>query len=64
VPCGDLTVDAVLIVGAMGGERGDRARDLIKQGTDLGGVIDIVRRQGGRGDLSGVGVHTDVQLAP
>jgi hypothetical protein len=40
------------------------ARDLIEQGTNLGGVVDIVRRQGERGDLSGVGVHTDVQLAP
>jgi hypothetical protein len=64
VPRGDLTVDAVLAVGAVGSERSDWVRDLIEQGTNLGGVIDIVRRQGGRGDLSGVGIHIDVQLAP
>jgi hypothetical protein len=64
VPPGGLTMDAVLVVGALGGERGDWARDLVEQGTNLAGVIDVVRRQLGRDDPSGVGVHTDVQLAP
>ena len=60
----DFSVDAILVVGAFGGERGHWAYNLVEQGTDLQGVIDVVRRQLGRDDPPGVGVHTDMQLAP
>ena len=61
---GDLAVDALLIIGAVGGERGDPAIHLIEQSPDLRGVIDVAGGQRGRRDLSGVGVHGNVQLAP
>ncbi len=61
---GDLAVDAVLIVGAVGGERGNRAIHLIEQGADLGRIVDVAGGQRGRRNLPGVGVHGNVQLAP
>ncbi len=61
---GDLAIDAVLVVCAVGGERGDGTVDLIKQGADLRAVIDIVGGQRRRDDLAGGGIHTDVQFAP
>ena len=60
---GDLTIDAVLIICAIGSERGDGTVDLIKQGADLHAVIDIVGGQRRRDDLAGGGIHTDVQFA-
>ena len=36
---GDLAIDAVLVVCAVSGERGDGAVDLIKQGADLRAVV-------------------------
>lgn len=57
-------VDAVLVIGAVAGERGDRPFHLVQQRTNLGGIIDIVCRQCSGNDLAGVGIHTDVQLAP
>ena len=60
----NLAVDAVLIVSTVGGERGHRTVHLIEQGTDLRGIVDVVGGQRGRLDLPGVGVHSDVQLAP
>ncbi len=62
--CGDLAMDAVLIVSPVGGERGDRAIHLIEQGPDLRGIVDVAGGQRSRRDLPGVGVHGDVQLAP
>ncbi len=58
----DLTVDAVLIVGTVGGERRDLAIYLVEQRPNLRGVIDIAGGQRRRHDLSGVSVHGDVQL--
>ena len=60
----DLTVDAVLIVSIVGGERRHRAIYLIEQGADLGRVIDIAGGQRCRRNPSSVGVNGDVQLTP
>jgi len=62
--CGDLAVDAVLIVSTVGSERGDRAFHLIQQDPNLRGVVDVAGGQNCRRDLPGVGIHGDVQLAP
>src|SRR5213592_664112 len=60
----DLTVDIVPIIAAVAGKRRNRARNLLEQGTDLRAVIDILAGQLGGNDLSGVGVHPDVELSP
>ena len=62
--CGDLTVDTVLMVSTVGGERGDRAIELFKQVPNLRGTVDVAGGYRRRCDLSSVGVHGDVQLAP
>ena len=36
-----LAIDAVLVVSTVGGERRDRAINLIEQGPDLRGIIDV-----------------------
>ncbi len=46
---GDLAIDAVLVIRAVGCERGNRTC-LIKQGADLRGVIDVAGAQRGRDD--------------
>ena len=61
---GDLRVDAVLVVRAIAGERGDRTRNLVEQGTDLRAVIDIIGGQRRGDDPARVGIDADVQLAP
>lgn len=50
-------------MGTIGGERGERTC-LVKQGADLGGVVDVAGAQRGRDDPPGVGIHPDVPLAP
>jgi len=60
----DLTVDIVPIVCSIAGKRRDRSGNLFKQGTDLRAVIDIFAGQLGGDDLSGVGVHADMELSP
>lgn len=45
VPCGDLAVNAVLIIGTIGREGGDWVRELVEQMTDLAGVINVACRQ-------------------
>src|SRR5665213_1386240 len=60
----DLTVDAIVVVCSVGGERADRTIDLVKQSADLRAVINIIRGQRRRDDLAGVDVNTDVQFAP
>ena len=57
-------VDVLSIVSPITDQRSNRTRHLIKQGTDPGAVINIRRGQLCRGDLAGLGVHTDVELAP
>ena len=54
--------NALLVVDAVGGERGHRSRDLVEQGADLGAVIDLLCGQRRRDDLAGAGVQADVQL--
>ena len=61
---GDPAVDTLLIIRAIAGERGDRAVDLVEQGTDLRAIIGIPVGQHRRDDLPGAGIHTDVQLSP
>lgn len=53
---GNLAEDAVLIGGAVGGERSDWTIDLVEQSADLGGVADVVGGQRRRRDQSSVGV--------
>ena len=60
----DLSVDIVPIVRPIAGKRRNRARNLLKQGTDPRAVIDILAGQVGGDDLSSVGVDTDVELSP
>jgi hypothetical protein len=57
----DLSVDAVLIAGTVGGERRHRAIHLIEQGPDLGSVVDVAGGQPSRRDLPAVGVRSNVQ---
>src|SRR3954463_7169966 len=61
---GDAGVDSFLIVRPVARNRGERCRDLVEQGADLGAIIGIVGRQLRRDDPARVGIHPDVQLAP
>src|SRR4051794_41277293 len=58
------SVDAVLIIGAIAGERGDGPFHLVQQRADLRGIVDVVRRRRSGEDLASAGVHADMQLAP
>ena len=60
----NLALNAVLIVGAIGGERGHRTIHLIKQGADLQCISDLAGCQHRRRDPTGFGVYGYVQLAP
>src|SRR5437870_13228923 len=60
----DRAVDAVLVVCAIGGERGDGTIDLVEQGTDLRAVIDIIGGECRGDDPTRVGIDADVQFAP
>src|SRR3954454_3801186 len=43
---------------------GDRVRDLVQQGPDLGGVVFVAVGQGGGHDPAGLGVHAEMELPP
>ena len=60
---GDLAIDAVLVIGTVRREQGERTR-LVKQGADLGSVIGVAGGEHSGKDPPGVGIHPDVQLAP
>src|SRR6267378_646820 len=60
----DRAVDAVLVVCAIGGERGDGTINPVEQGTDLRAVIDIIGGQCRGDDPPRVGIDADVQFAP
>ena len=60
----DRAVDAVLVVCAIAGERGDGTIDLVEQGTDLRAVIDIIGGECRGDDPTRVGIDADVQFAP
>src|SRR5215213_8202921 len=62
--CSDTAVDTFLIIPAVAGERGDRSVYLVEQGTDLRAVIGILVGQHRCDDLTGVGVHAEVELSP
>src|SRR5438132_1652998 len=60
----DRAVDAVLVVCAIAGERGDGTINLVEQATDLRAVIDIIGGQCRGDDPPRVGIDADVQFAP
>src|SRR3954468_13605827 len=60
----DAGVYAVLVVRAVPREGGDRVRDLVQQGADLGGVVFVALGQGGGHDPAGLGVHAEMELPP
>jgi hypothetical protein len=60
----DAGVDALLFIRAVAGERGDGTINLIKQGTDLRTVVNIVGSQRRRNDLASLGINSDVQFTP
>jgi hypothetical protein len=59
----DLTVDIVPIVRSIAGKRCNRSGNLPQQGTDLRAIIHILAGQLGGDDLSGIGVHADMELS-
>jgi hypothetical protein len=59
-----LAVDIIPIVRSIAGKRRNRSGNLLKQGTDLRAVIDILAGQLGGDDLSSVGVDADMELSP
>ena len=61
---GDAVVNSILVIPAIAGERGHRACDLIKQGVDLGAVVDLLGCERGSDDLAAAGIQADVQLPP
>src|SRR5271155_2803934 len=60
----DLTVDVVAIERAVTREGNDRPRHLVEERPDLRAVIDIWIGQLDCNDLTGVGVHANMQLPP
>jgi hypothetical protein len=64
VTSGDAGVNAILIIGSIGNERGQRTRDLLEQGADLDSIVHVFTGQRRSHDLAGVGVHTEMQLPP
>src|SRR3954468_1213791 len=64
VALGHGGVNALLVVRAVRREGGDRVRDLVQQGADLGGVVLVAVGQGGGHDPAGLGVHAEMELPP
>src|SRR4051812_44549264 len=61
---GDGVIDALLVIRAIAGERGNSRVDLLEQGSDLGGIIRLRASQGRRDNLASVSIDPEVQLAP
>src|SRR3954464_12436116 len=61
---GHVDVNALLVVRAVRRDGGDRVRDLVQQGADLGGVVFVALGQGGGHDPAGLGVHAEMELPP
>jgi hypothetical protein len=53
---GDRGVNAILIVGSISGERGQRTSDLVEQGTDPDTIVDLFAATG-FGFLLGIGIE-------
>jgi len=71
VAFGDAGINAILIIRSIAGERGQRTRDLVTQGADLGErareggtVVHIFVGLRRSHDLTGVGVDAEVQRLP
>src|SRR3954465_13743269 len=64
VALGHGGVNALLVVRAVRRGGGDRVRDLVQQGADLGGVVFVAVGQGGGHDPAGLGVHAEMELPP
>src|SRR3954465_10179560 len=61
---GHVGVNALLVVRAVRRDGGDRVRDLVQQGADLGGGVLVAVGQGGGHDPAGLGVHPEMELPP
>ena len=61
---GDAGGNALLVVGAVASEGGERALDLVQQGAHLRAVVHVLGGQQRGDDLSSAGVHAEVQLTP
>src|SRR3954471_6662282 len=64
VALGHVGVNALLVVRAVRRDGGDRVRDWVQQGADLGGVVLVAVGQGGGHDPAGLGVHAEMELPP
>ena len=53
-----------MVTGTVSGERRQRHRHLVQQGTNLGGIVDLLAGQARSHDLAGDGIHTQMQLPP
>jgi hypothetical protein len=60
----DVYVDTILVIGTVSGERRHRHRHLVQQGTNLGGIVDLLAGQARSRDLAGDGIHIQMQLPP
>src|SRR3954454_17566007 len=61
---GHGAVNGFAVVGAIGGDRGDGAGDLIEQRADQGGVTLLDGGQLGGQDLAAVGIDREMEFAP
>jgi hypothetical protein len=64
VSLGDVYVDTILVIGTVSGERRHRHATWSQQGTNLGGIVDLLAGQARSHDLAGDGIHTQMQLPP
>ena len=60
----DGPIDILLVVGAIADEGGEWTGDLVEQGLGLRAIIDLMGPQLRREDLPGLGIDSNVQLAP
>jgi len=61
---GDAGGDALLIVGSVAGEGGERFLDPVEQSAHLRAVVHVPGGQQGGDDLPGTGIQAEMQLAP
>ncbi len=64
VTVGNASVNTILVIGAISGDRAQRAGELIEQGANLSRVVDLFAGQHHSDNLTGIGIHTKVQLPP
>jgi hypothetical protein len=61
---GHSIVNAVLVIGAVGNDRGERLVDLVEQRAEFGGIVDLPAGQGRGDDRAGFRINSKMQLAP